>query len=272
MTETYSGELSDEAKLALSRLFPLIGLWRQRMESAPPVPQAGSSLLKDDQATHPYLISQAAHAQLVSAADHWDAFRALLQDAMLVHARAPFTLLRAAIENSATAIWLLAPANRNERVFRRLRLEWKNSADQENAETLAAGQPLTSRDDTKDKLQQIARARGLTQDMISQVAARPVAFSDIVQTAATDATRCGATGTQALYCWMTASGIAHAQRWAVMNSSALQRTTVPGAPEGSTRQALSASAKALIGIAFAGSALTTEGWLLLDERRRSCHR
>jgi hypothetical protein len=49
------------------------------MESAPTPPKAGSSLLKDDQAAQPYLVSQAVSAQLVSAADHWDALRVLLQ-------------------------------------------------------------------------------------------------------------------------------------------------------------------------------------------------
>ena len=68
--------------------------------------------------------------------------------------------------------------------------------------------------------------------------------------------------------WTVASGIAHAQRWAVM-SAALQRTRVPGAPEGSTRLALSASEEALIGTAYVASAITMEGWRLLDENRRS---
>jgi hypothetical protein len=269
MTETYSGELSVEAKRSLSHLFPLVKLWRQRMESAPTPPDTGSSLLADDEATSPYLVSQAASAQLVSAADHWDAFRTLLEQAHVVHARAPFTLLRAAIENSATAVWLLAPASRDERVLRRLRLEWKNSGDQENAEKLIGGEPWTSRDGTKAELQRIARERGLTDGMVSQVASSPVAFSTIVRTAATDAPRCELTDVQALYCWMAASGIAHAQRWAVMNSSALQRTSVPGAPEGSTRLALSASDQALVGIAAVGAKLTIEGWRLLDQRRRS---
>jgi hypothetical protein len=212
MTVAYSGELSFEAKRSLSRLFPRIDHWRQRMESAPTPPEAGSSLLKDDQATHPYLLSQAVSAQLVSAADHWDALRALVQDAQVVHARAPFTLLRAAIENSATAVWLLVPASRDVRVLRRLRLEWKNFVDQENAERLVAGEPWTSRAGMKAELQRIALARSLTEDMVSQVASNPVAFSAIVRTAATEAPRCGLTDIQALYCWMAASGIAHAQR------------------------------------------------------------
>jgi hypothetical protein len=135
MTETYSGELSREAKLSLSLLFPLIDRWRQRMESPPAMPDADSSIFEDDLATFPYLVSQAVGAQLVSAADHWDALRMLVEDFHVVHARAPFTLLRAAVENSATAVWLLAPASRQVRVQRRLRLEWKSFDDQQNAET-----------------------------------------------------------------------------------------------------------------------------------------
>jgi hypothetical protein len=169
MTETYSGELSREAKLALSFLFPLIDRWRQRMESAPAMPEADSSLFEDDLATFPYLVSQAVGAQLVSAADHWDALRMLVKDFHVVHARAPFTLLRAAVENSATAVRLLAPARRQVRVQRRLRLEWKSFDDQQNAETLIAGKPSRSRSDAIDELQRIARASGLTEDMVSQV-------------------------------------------------------------------------------------------------------
>jgi DNA-binding Lrp family transcriptional regulator len=190
-------------------LFPRIDHWRQRMESAPTPPEAGSSLLKDD-GPRTRTSSQAVSGQLVSAADHWDALRALLQDAQIVRARAPFTLLRGAIENSATAVWLLAPASRDVRVLRRLRLEWKNFVDQENAEKLLAGVPWTSRADTKAELQRIARARSLTEDMVSQVASNPVAFSMIVRTTATEATHCGLTDIQALYCWMAASGIARA--------------------------------------------------------------
>lgn len=42
----------------------------------------------------------------------------------------------------------------------------------------------------------------------------------------------------------------------------------PGAPQGSTRLALSASEQGLIGIAYAAYLLTIEGWWLFDEQRR----
>jgi hypothetical protein len=106
MAEGEAGELSEEVKLQLLKIFTLIGGWRQRMQARPAQPAAGSSLLNDDQATYPYLMSQAVSGALVSATHHLDALRTLIQDAHVVHARAPFTLLRAALENSATAVWL----------------------------------------------------------------------------------------------------------------------------------------------------------------------
>ena len=66
---------------------------------------------------------------------------------------------------------------------------------------------------------------------------------------------------------MAASGIAHAQRWAVF-SSVLARVEVPGAPEGSTGLALSVDDKALTGIASITSQMMLEGWRLPGERRR----
>jgi hypothetical protein len=69
------------------------------------------------------------HGALVSAVDHLDALRALVADAHVVHARAAFTLMRAAIENAATAVWLLGPSSRDERILRRLRLAWADSRD-----------------------------------------------------------------------------------------------------------------------------------------------
>lgn len=60
MTETYSGELSEQAKRALSYLFPLIDQWRQRMESAPASPETDSSLFKDDVAVFPLADCQAS--------------------------------------------------------------------------------------------------------------------------------------------------------------------------------------------------------------------
>jgi hypothetical protein len=117
MTETYSGELSEDTKRALLWIFDAAAGWQVRTERRAGDVHAGSSLWKDDEVTSPYLMSHSVRGALVSAVDHLNAFRALVQDAHVVHPRATLTLLRAALENAALAVWLLAPANRNERVL-----------------------------------------------------------------------------------------------------------------------------------------------------------
>src|SRR4051794_32587057 len=98
MSNDAAGQISDEARRQLAKAFAVIDIWRDRIHGEPTTPAVGSSLAKDDEATDPYQMSHAATGALLSAVDHLDAFRALLQDAGVLHARAPFTLLRAALE------------------------------------------------------------------------------------------------------------------------------------------------------------------------------
>jgi hypothetical protein len=268
MTETYSGELSEEAKRSLLLTFNAAAGWRPRTDRRPEQVYARSSLLKDDEVTFPYLISQCARGALVSAVDHLDAFRALLQDAHVVHARATLTLLRAALENAAVAVWVLAPANRSERVLRRLRLQWADFQDGDYANRLFTAEPSPSLADRRTELEGIARKRGLTDEQVAQIAARRITFSSIVRTAAREDGFLHFDERAAMFCWMATSGIAHARQWAVL-SPALQRVKVPGAPEGSQNLRLSASDKMLTMAAGAAVVMTTKGGRLLGERRTS---
>ena len=268
MTETYSGELSEDTKRALLWIFDAAAGWQARTEERADDVHAGSSLLKDDEVTSPYLISHSVRGALVSAVDHLGAFRALVQDAHVVHPRATLTLLRAALENAALAVWLLAPANRNERVLRRLRLQWADFHDGDYANHLFEDEPTPSLDDRRSELQAIARKRGLTDEQVALVAARPVTFSSIVRAATRESGFLHLDERTAMFCWMAASGTAHARQWAVL-SPALQRVKVPGAPEGSQGLRLSASDKMLTTAAGAATVMTAKGWRLLDNRRQS---
>jgi hypothetical protein len=64
---------------------------------------------------------QLGHAAL-HAMDHLHCLRALIADGQLLNMYTPYPLVRAALENASTAVWLLAPASRTERIIRRLRL------------------------------------------------------------------------------------------------------------------------------------------------------
>ncbi|MEV5301124.1 hypothetical protein [Amycolatopsis methanolica] len=260
------GQLGEEAKRRLLNLFAAVEQWRRRTQLMTPPPEAGSSLRKDDDITHPYQLSHAVAGAMVSAIDHLDALRALVQDAHIVHARAPFTLLRAALENSATAVWLLAPPNRNERVSRRLRLQWADACDAERAAALTGAEGRLSRADWKDKLEGIGRTAGLSEDQVRGVTKYRATFGSIVETAG-DETR-GLKGQDALFCWMLASGIAHARLWAVL-SSVLDRAEVPGAADGHVGMMLSASDKAVVLLCAVTAQMVTEGWRLFDERRQA---
>jgi hypothetical protein len=262
------GELSEQTKRRLLRVFDRVTAWRRRMQDRPAHIAAGSSLTADDEATHPYLISQSVHGALVSSVDHLDALRTLIQDAHVVHARAPFTLLRAALENSATAVWLLAPGSRDERVLRRLRLQWADFLDRETAERLFIAQPEPSRADRKAELHRLARARGLSEEQVTAVTSGKVTYSSIVAAAAREGRFLNLDERTALACWMAASGIAHARLWAVL-SPILHQVEVPGAPEGSTGLQLSASEGMLTLTADAAALMTGEGWRLLDQRRQN---
>lgn len=53
-------------------------------------------------------------------------------------------MLRAVLENAAVAVWLLAPASRNERVLRLLRWEWAGAVGEANILGLMAGMPVNA--------------------------------------------------------------------------------------------------------------------------------
>lgn len=266
-------QLSDAVKPQLEAVFALASQWQARAQStAPHEPEAGSSLRGDDDGAHPYEISYAVHGALISAVDHLDALRALVADAHVLHARTPFTLMRAALENSATAVWLLGSSSRDERILRRLRLAWADSRDLEKAAVRAGQQPPLSRDGWKAKLEAVAQARGMNSDQVSAITKMAPTFTSIVETAGNEAQDEDLTGDLSLVCWMVASGIAHARLWAAL-SNVLDRTDVPGASTPvAAAMRLSASDKALAAVASVTTSMIAEGWRLYDQRSSDIRR
>ncbi|MET8630280.1 hypothetical protein ABZW30_42350 [Kitasatospora sp. NPDC004669] len=105
----------------------------------------GSSLAGDDAKTDPYQVSHAAQHAIQTAVDHLHCLRSSLvqhentgQMTLLLHSYGSFTLLRGALENSARAVWLLAPAGRYERIRRRLALQNADNTNHHNLQTVAA--------------------------------------------------------------------------------------------------------------------------------------
>lgn len=270
--------VSDVALTTLSKVFALVEGWRDRSRGIQPSPEPGSSLTGDDKATDPVQLSHAVVEVLISAADHLETVRLVVQEQHVLPARGVFTLLRAALENAAVAVWLLTPTSREDRVFRLLRWEWAGAQDEASALELMAGMtddPVRSaeigrnavdgRVKQKGMLQDLARARGWGADRLSQVCANPKGFGEIVWEAGEAAQ--GLTGDRAKWVWTICSGLAHSRRWAVLGF--LKREVTPGANDDLKNLKISADEERLAVMANGAALMMAEAWRLFDERRRS---
>ncbi|WNV84916.1 hypothetical protein [Umezawaea sp. Da 62-37] len=262
----------------LSKVFTTVKAWRTRTEMPQPEPEPGSSLAGDDQATSPLHVSHAVVGVLVSAVDHFETVRLVVQEQHVLPARGGFTLLRAALENAAAAVWLLGPSDRQDRVFRQLRWEWANVNDGNNIfklmgemsedETHAAdvkAQVETLRKAQKTRLQDLARAHGMTPARVGDVIANPDGFGRIVETAGDHAR--GLTGKHAKWAWMTCSGLAHSRRWTEF--AFLEKEVMPGATDDVGVAKIGATEEHLAAMAEVAAQMLTEAWRLFDERRGS---
>ena len=86
----------------------------------------GSTLFVDDIALDPLGASALSVAEISASAAHLGSLR-LLRAASDPSGASVFVLLRAALESAATAIWLLEPDDRDERLRRVLRRRWAES-------------------------------------------------------------------------------------------------------------------------------------------------
>jgi hypothetical protein len=212
-------------------------------------------------------VSAAAASVLIGAVNHIHAVRTLIVDAKKVHPNAPLTLLRGALENAATAVRLLAANSRDTRILRRLRLEYANAWNEEQARILTqapGGRTLAER---RQRLQDMARNRGFSPNQVSQVAANPVGFRIIVRAAADETP--GGDPEFAEFIWILCSGIAHAQTWASIAAS--ERTIIGRASSTVLQVRLTTNDMFLLAAAQITAAMIRHGWQYYD-RAVACHR
>jgi hypothetical protein len=263
VAEPAGDALSELSRQLLDRAFVAVEVWRERIHQDAPQPAAGSRLRADDALTDPYRLSHQVVLALISAVDHFEALLLLVQDAGVMPARAPFTLLRAALENASIAVWLLAPDDRKLRVLRLLRLMWTDGEDNVQAWESVAVQPPLSREERKNNLQEMARAAELSTQQVSQVATL-LRWTTIVKGAGDGAQEL--TGERALLAWRVSSGVAHARPWAAL--SILDRVEAP-VPDGDiVRLKLKASERRVTVVTSIALQMLAEGWRLFDESRR----
>ena len=98
---------------------------------SPEAPDPGSPLdVLDQRLDHPYLISHLYASSVAVAHDHLVTIQRLIFAAQTVTTWGSMTLVRAALENAATALWLLSDSDPDERCTRALQLAATDLSDE----------------------------------------------------------------------------------------------------------------------------------------------
>jgi len=170
----------------------------------------GSDLALDDERISPHQTSHLAQQGILAAIDNLQALMLLTVEHRTLHAYAPATLARAAMECASLAIWVLEPDDRSERILRTLRSSTRDLIDADRA-YMTAG---IVRD--PDHRQRLARVASIAGDVgVDERAAVKAVISTEVVTAA-DVFLRSAGGTGVLPMWQLTSGYAHGRQWASM--------------------------------------------------------
>ena len=247
---------NDAADLAdLLRLLNQVDTWSARTDAQGRHPEtpASSAMGGDDKRLKPYHISHASWASLSHAGDHLLALRALLATG-LIPMFAPYTLIRAALENASMAVWLLAPAGRAERITRRLQVAADDIRNGERARAITGDKGPKTREQRLDEVGQIAEKCGID----GRAATTRATYSEIIQAV-------GDPDQVTLLAWNTCSGIAHGDFWATPAAMRMVGLPVGGSPDVGAYQ-ITANVSLLRYFATFAVNMTNRGWGLYDQR------
>lgn len=232
--------------------------------------QIGSALYGDDKATYPLPTSSYVRYLLMASADNLAALRSMTVSEetdtnldLTLHPFAPYTLLRNALESAGTALWIIAPARRKERVLRTAKLEYADA----NLSKAALNSLGSTDQETYD------RRIKLVEDMI-----RPypeIAWKDVTSYGVTGLLReigelPSLTQVRPLAKWQICSGMAHGKRWAGLLLSDMEEVGEP-TTAGEGTFLLTGSYKHLLLLTHNAVAMQAEAMRLLKERCTSHH-
>ncbi|WP_220659419.1 hypothetical protein [Tsukamurella sp. TY48] len=166
----------------------------------------GGTLGVDDQLLHPFRASEAVRHVINAAIDQLHGIKTTVVDAQVIHLGVSATLARGALENAATGLWLIGPADRTERLKRVLRWHAQDYYDR-NAYVVEAGTRNPQR------AARFAEHSRILQEVVSRNGCAPLPSGGVK---ITEPLRGCADDTEVLVMqkWMIASGFAHGRPWA----------------------------------------------------------
>lgn len=192
----------------------MAGVWEEQTstgEVCSPLP--GSALAGDDRRLRRYLPSDASWRHLGVAVDNFVTLRSAtsVDGVLTFRLYGQFPLVRAMIENASTALWLLSPHGRGERLLRRLQLEDDDIRKEESMRQLASQEDPSVGEERLAKRLGELRVEATSVGVGPGVRLRKPRYDDVVR-AAGDVTD-GLGGDLAVAFWKACSAIAHGDRW-----------------------------------------------------------
>lgn len=214
-------ELTDEMVTAKwAEIAPIIDAASTRIQNPDDfIVHQSSQLAKDDASTSPYQVSHCARWCLNAGVDHLHALKSLVIDGGLIHASAPYSLVRGALENFGAGVWILHSQQRTVRIKRGLHWWAKNFKDQDKATSgLISHTPLEPKIAKLVSLAEAAHCNsmtiknGYTSTSVMQYADKHSSASN------------------PYLVWQICSGFAHGRPWANLAMNEMQMH--PGSEDG----------------------------------------
>jgi len=179
--------------------------------------QPGTPLAGDDRATRPFQLSHAVQLLLNAGIDNLNGVRHLTfgrpdhdhGGQMILHQAAHYVLARGAIENFATALWMLGPRRRAVRVERLVRWHIQNVNDSHSATDRFGVPAPKERGPRLSELESIALA---SLGQLPPRLRRGYSTTDVVRYVDELRPSTGLMSTH--FIWQLCSGFAHARPWA----------------------------------------------------------
>ncbi len=186
----------------------------------------GCAMAGDDSHLGGFQITTAFRMCLMAAVDHLHALTSLVVELERLHLAAPASLARGAIENGATAFWLIHPKSRDARITQTLRWYAKNARDQQRA---VGGLGIGGAPEVEviGRLERVASDRQLN----VRAATKGYTSTEVVEYAEKHATTMdGGPLIHLALRWRLCSGFAHGRPWAYLGGLAAEtvREARPG--------------------------------------------
>lgn len=201
---TRTAKESQEFHDTLARLFVEVEEWNE-LVSDPVQVHPDSVMGFADALSDPLQVSHAVGYLRLTAVDHLHALRTLMKEAQAQHIFAPYSLLRASIESSASALWVLSDSEPRSVAVRSLKLEWSNIRDRENAYATVQA-PGKNLEEWKKTFDDLLSRNALRKEGIK---ANPPGALKILQAAS----KTFGLGTTPALMWQMCSGATHGRKW-----------------------------------------------------------